>query len=315
MRDAHQSALLDAACRLNIEVDDRRNDWGVDAVYYRYGGRELLVFDGRITQGLSHTAAQVCLNKLATRSALVELDLPVPAALLASANSRSAVESLMESGPVVCKPSNGEWGDGVLMDLTMWEQVADHIEHLCGLALVEEQLHGMDLRIQALGGTFEVACTRVPAEVVGNGSTNIASLVSDLSQQVIARNPDNRFVLDEVTVELLQEQGLTLNDVPAAGRNVKLKRVANLSQGGRAIDVTEGVHSDYYGWVEAIGEHLDMDFFAVDIVCEDPAQPPRESGAKILEINAPCQWLSHTFSDHQTHDLPAKILTHLLRLP
>ncbi len=315
MRDAHQLALLAAAKRLGIHVDDRLDDWGIDAVRYRYADREVVIVDGRINHGLSYTAAQLCLSKPATRSILAELGLPVPAAVRLPDDSRHALATLIDLGPVVCKPQDGEWGTDVAMDLTSADAVLDHVAHLGGVALIEEQVEGKDLRIQALGGRFEVACIREPASVIGDGRRTVSVLVEARAQEVATLNPDNCLVIDVVTERLLTEQGLTLDHIPSPGRQVMLKRISNLSQGGRAIDVTEEIHPAYREWVTAIGERLGLDFFAIDVVTSDPTLSPEESGAKILEVNAPCQWLAHTFSERRTHDLTAKILRHVLQLP
>lgn len=315
MRDAHQLALLTAAKRLGIDVEDRLDDWGIDAVQYRFADRAVVIIDGRINHGLSFTAAQLCLSKPATRSILAELGLPVPVAVLLPDDSHDALASLIDSGPVVCKPPQGEWGTGVAMDLSSVDAVLEQLAHLGGVALVEEQVEGKDLRIQALGGRFQVACIREPASVIGDGNSRVSALIQARAQEVARLNPDNRLVVDVVTERLLTQQGLTLDDIPSPGRQVMLKRISNLSQGGRAIDVTEEVHPVYREWTAAIGDRLGLDFFAIDVVTPDPTLSPAESPAWILEVNAPCQWLAHTFSERRSHDLPTKILCHILQLP
>ncbi len=315
MRDAHQLALLAAAKRLGVQADDRLDDWGIDVVRYRYADREVVIVDGRINHGLPYTAAQICLSKPATRSILAELGLPVPAAVRLPADSRQALATLIGLGPVVCKPPDGEWGTDVAMDLTSADAVLEHVARLGGTALIEEQVEGKDLRIQALGGRFEVACIREPASVVGDGNSSVSNLVQARAEEVSTLNPDNRLIIDAVSERLLTEQGLTLDDIPCSGQQVMLKRISNLSQGGRAIDVTEEIHPAYREWTAAIGDRLGLDCFAVDVVTQDPTLSPTESGARILEVNAPCQWLAHTFSERRTHDLPAKILRYVLQIP
>ena len=315
MRDAHQQALLDAAARLGLGAEDLLPAWGIDAVRYHLGERELISIDGRINVGLSHTQVQLCLSKPATRAILQELGLPVPTGLLLPGASPAALAALVAAGPVVCKPPDGEWGTDVVMGLVTVAAVLDHAARLGGSALVQEQVQGQDLRLQALGGRLHVACVREPASVVGDGEQPLAALIAARAREVAALNPDNRLEIDAETTGLLAAQGLDLSDVPEVGRTVVLKRVSNLSKGGRAIDVSEELHPVYREWVAAIGARLGLDFFAVDVVTTDPtADPtadPAPAGARILEINAPCQWLAHTFSERRSHDLAAQILRHL----
>ena len=53
-----------------------------------------------------------------------------------------------------------------------------------------------------------------------------------------------RIKLDDIAVGRLQQQGLTVADVPAPGQRVVLRNNANLSTGGTATDVTDDVHPD-----------------------------------------------------------------------
>ncbi len=108
--------------------------------------------------------------------------------------------------------------------------------------------------------------------------------------------------------------GRTLESVLAAGEEVRLKTISNMSVGGVAVDVTDRIHPDYARWVEAVAARLGLDIFALDIVAADPAAEPGSS-ASVLEINPRPQWLHHTFSERRTHDIPGLILDHLFGQP
>jgi cyanophycin synthetase len=85
------------------------------------------------------------------------------------------------------------------------------------------------------------AVKRVPAHVIGDGSSSIADLI-EVKNTKRKRNPFLSSGLIKVDFEVnkcLEEQGLRLKDVPKRGAQVVLRRVANASAGGDVFDVTD----------------------------------------------------------------------------
>ncbi|MEU5896467.1 hypothetical protein [Streptomyces venezuelae] len=211
---------------------------------------------------------------------------------------------------VVAKPRAGMRGDAVRMDLATAAAVAEHIaerRHLFRSWIVEEQIEGKDLRLQLVDGELVAACVREPASVTGDGRTTLADLIEEHRIAVTAANPDNRLVVDAETRALLTAQGLTLDEVPADGRAVRLKRTANLAKGGVAVDVTDSLHPDFGPWAASVAELFGTGILAIDALCAAPHEPPTD-GATILEINTAPEWVHHTFSREGTHDIATRIL-------
>ena len=216
----------------------------------------------------------------------------------------------------VAKPLTGSDGIGVGMDLRSFDDLLTHWQlhrELDTQFLVEQQVAGQDLRIQAVGGRLVAACRREPAYVTGDGSSTVAELAAERDRIVQSQNPMNRLHLDAVSLELLREQELDLDAVPAAGSKVRLKKVANVGQGGHVIDSTDEVHPLYAEWITRVERKLGVRIFSLDLITEDPAADPRHA-SQALELNGKAQWLHHTFSAGRTHDFPVLVLQDLLSL-
>ena len=302
--------MVDAAERLGLTVEDRSH-WGVDLVRIVGEGRTLWLRDGRIVDGLGYVADWLCARKDLTKHVFAELDIPAPCSIVF--RHPDELGGWHDGRPWVCKPIDGTNGEGVGMGLRTSAELEAHLERNSATVwMLEEQVSGRDLRLQAVGGRLVAACVREPARVVGDGIADVAALVDRHNALIRSQNHDNFLAVDHDTRELLREQVLTLAAIPAAGRVVQLKRVSNMSQGGIAVDVTDEVHPTYAAWVRRIARHLDLDLFALDVIAEDHT---RDQGAACLEVNAQPQWLHHTFSERRTHDIAAMILAHTFGPP
>src|SRR5699024_7901219 len=100
--------------------------------------------------------------------------------------------------------------------------------------LVEEMIAAIDLRVTVVAGKTVGATFRVPASVVGDGVSSIATLVA--AKNDLRRSNDYvRHQLIEISPtmeQFLADRGLRLQSVPASRERVLLHYVANISAGG-----------------------------------------------------------------------------------
>lgn len=94
---------------------------------------------------------------------------------------------------------------------------------------------------------------------------------------IYAQNPANDLRLDE--------QGITLDQVPDAEQSVRLKYLANMNQGATAFDITDDIHFTYVMWIECLAKELNQCVFALDVMTTDYTAPPTPQNAWALEIN------------------------------
>ncbi|HWE29752.1 MAG TPA: cyanophycin synthetase, partial [Polyangia bacterium] len=134
------------------------------------------------------------------------------------------------------------------------------------------------------------AARREPPTVVGDGKRSIAELVAEVNLDP-RRGDDHstslsKIRLDEIGREILTEQGLTVDSVPAAGASIVLRRNANLSTGGTAADVTDTVHPSVARAAIEAAQMVGLDVAGVDIVALNVSQSLELTGGAIVEVNA-----------------------------
>src|SRR5439155_24787205 len=71
-----------------------------------------------------------------------------------------------------------------------------------------------------------------------------------------------------------------------AGQRVLIRRNANLSTGGTAVDVTDRVHTDWVTQAIAAARMIGLDVAGIDVVAIDISQPCEQGTGAIVEVNA-----------------------------
>ena len=95
-----------------------------------------------------------------------------------------------------------------------------------------------------------------------------------------------RIKVDDAAVELVREQGYGMDDVPPEGTMVKLTLTGNMSTGGISIDRTFEAHPDNVEIAEEAARVVGLDVAGIDFISPDIAEPVRETGGAICEVNA-----------------------------
>ncbi|MBA2700855.1 MAG: cyanophycin synthetase, partial [Chloroflexi bacterium] len=229
--------------------------------------------------------------------------LPVPAWRLAT-NVEEATDQARRLGfPIALKPVDGNHGRGVTLDLVDDEAVAAAFRRAAarsrrGSVIVQRQLQGRDYRLLVIGGRLVACAERVAAGLDGDGRSTLTELLA-LANADPNRGPGHSrqltsLRLDAMALELLRSQGLTADDVPAAGRRVVLARSANLSTGGTSIDRTDEVHPEVARMAELAARVVGLDIAGIDVITSDIGRPLRETGGGIIEVNAGPGFRMHT---------------------
>ena len=156
--------------------------------------------------------------------------------------------------------------------------------------LVEKFIPGHDYRLLVVGDRVVAAARREPAQVLGDGMHTVAQLVDQVNAD--PRRGEHhatvlsKIKLDAIALAVLADQGFTPESVPPAGTVVLIRRNANLSTGGTAIDVTERVHPAVAASAVDAAKIVGLDIAGVDVVAQDISRPLSEQGGVIVEVNA-----------------------------
>lgn len=244
-----------------------------------------------IAEGIAH-------DKDLTKSLLATCGVPVPEGEIV-ATAEEAWEAAEDIGlPVVVKPSDGNHGRGVSLDLKTRAEVeaaftvaARHGSEV----MVERFVRGHEHRLLVVGGRVVAAARGEAAWVTGDGASTVVQLVDAQLNTDPRRGVGEDFPLgrinaaeDGAVILDLQRQGLTPDAVPAAGREVLIQRNGNV-----ALDCTDAVHPEVDHVVSLAARVVGLDIAGVDVVAQDISRPLHEQGGAIVEVNAGPGLLMH----------------------
>lgn len=273
----------------------RLNDGNL--VQLGYGARQRRIWTAE-TDRTSAIAQGIARDKDLTKRLIAGCGVPVPEGR-AVATAAEAWEAAQDIGlPVVVKPSDGNHGRGVMLDLRTRADVeaAFAIAEQHGTeVLVERCIPGDEHRLLVVGGKVVAAARGETAWVTGDGRATVTGLVdaqinSDPRRGTTEDHPLNRLDLaeDEAIVADLARQGLAPDAVPEAGRRVLIQRNGNV-----AIDCTDAVHPEVEHVVALAARIVGLDIAGIDLVAQDIARPLHAQGGAIVEVNAGPGLLAH----------------------
>ncbi len=263
-----------------------------------------------MTSKTSGIAVDVASDKSLTNRLLDSAGLPVPRSEVVD-NADAAVGASRRLGyPCVVKPLDGNHGRGVHLDLRSEDDVRSAFpdaaeESRRGDVVVETYITGNDYRILVIGGRVAAVAERVPASVIGDGTHTVRQLV-EIANQDPRRGIGHEKVLTRIRMDaaaddLVRAQGFDPDGVPHAGTRVKLALTGNMSTGGTSIDRTLEAHPDNIEIAETAARVIGLDIAGIDMIAPDIAQPVRETGGGIVEVNAAPGFRMHT---HPTEGEP-----------
>ena len=273
----------------------RLNDGNL--VQLGHGARQRRIWTAE-TDMTSAIAEGIAGDKDLTKTLLKAVGVPVPEGV-AVKTAAAAWEAAEDLGlPVVVKPSDGNHGRGVTLDLQNRADVEaafDVADKEGSEVLVERYIRGNEHRVLVVGGQVVAAARGEAAWITGDGTQTVRQLVdsqinTDPRRGLTEEFPLNRITLGEDPVVLLdlQRQHLEPDAVPAAGRQVLIQRNGNV-----AIDCTHEVHPDVAHAVSLAARTIGLDIAGVDLVSEDISKPLHETGGAIVEVNAGPGLLMH----------------------
>ena len=271
---------------------------------FGWGNRAFSMYSS-FSSGTSNLATRCARNKMHTKEVLREAFLPVPQGVLL--RDESALDRIVsEFGwPLVVKPNGQDQGMGVVANIRSLGLLKQAFEEARQAGpegvIVEKHVAGDDHRILVVGGRMLMATRRINAGVTGDGVSTIAELVARENTNplrgVNKRSLMIKLALDAESLAYLDEQGYGDASVPAAGEFVALRRTANISTGGTAVDVTAGVHPDNAFAAERAARLVGLDIAGVDFLCPDITRSWKEVGGAICEVNAQPGFRPHWLSD------------------
>jgi len=282
-------AMLSSARKLNIPFYMLLNN--TELTCYGQGCHGLL-FQRSGNEFDSAIGMQLQQNKIFTNFLLKRLGFPSTQQSVAT-NLAHGLRLFKELGSrVVVKPAAQGMGLGVSSNVISEDEFKDAFRRASGFSgpgvLVEKHEEGFDHRITVSDGKVIGAICRMPARVFGDGNSSIASLI----EQENRNRPESKkrlglvkdIVVDANLEAVIAKEGLTLQSVPEAGRQVLLRSNANISTGGIFEDVIHIMHPDNFQMAIDVARAFRINIMGLDFMTRDISRSWKEQGV-IIEIN------------------------------
>ncbi|MBL3657162.1 cyanophycin synthetase [Fulvivirga sediminis] len=269
-----------------------------------------------VTSQTSNIGVEIACDKEDTKFLLEKSEVPVPRGEIIRTEEELKASVNYIGYPLVIKPVSGNHGRGITTNIQTWNEALHGFASaklISNAIIIERYLEGEDYRLLVINYKLVAASIRTAAHIVGDGKTTIQGLI-DLTNQDPKRGYGHEKVLtlievNDMTLNILEEKGLTPLSVLNDGEVLKLKDTANLSTGGTAEDVTDLVHPYNIFMAERIAKIIDLDICGIDIITTDIGQPLPETGGAVLEVNAGPGFRMHL---SPTKGLPRNVAGHVL---
>jgi cyanophycin synthetase len=257
-----------------------------------YGANQKRI-QATVTSQTGSIGVEIAGDKEDTKFLLEQAEVPVPKGDIVRSEEglKDAVQRVKY--PLVIKPINGNHGRGITANINNWDDAVVAFaaaKKVSNSVIVEKYIVGEDFRLLVINYKLVAAAKRTAAHVKGDGKSSIQQLIDKVNEDPRRgyghEKVLTRIDINDLTLSILKDKGLTLESVPKKGEIVKLKDTANLSTGGTAEDVTDIVHPYNVFMCERIARIIGLDICGIDIMTTDISTPLPETGGAVLEVNA-----------------------------
>lgn len=273
----------------------RLNDGNLVQLGYGASQRRIWTAESEYTSAIAEGIAS---DKDLTKSLLKSCGVPIPEGQIVN-SPEEAWEAAQDIGlPVVVKPSDGNHGRGVTLDLRKQEDIeaAYHVAYPEGSdVMVERYIPGDEHRLLVVGGKVVAAARGEVVSITGNGRHTVRELIDSQLNSDPRRGHEEEYPLELIDVATdakvqleLKRQDLTPEAVPAAGQQVVVQRNGNV-----AVDCTDEVHPDVAYIAQLAAKVVGLDIAGIDMVAQDISKPLHSQGGAIVEVNAGPGLLMH----------------------
>lgn len=281
-------AIKDAATRYGMPVFEL-GDTGLYQIGYGKQGRNIEATIGNNTSCISSDIAS---DKILTKELLRAQNIPV-----ANGNKIYNIVTMLKDAerigyPVAVKPRYGSKGKGVALNIKSDKDLIkayNRIKNSHSDLMIEEYIEGNDYRVCVVNYEVIAVSLREPPFIVGDGINNIRNLIRMLNEGPNRgydhEKPLTKIRIDDELIKNLSENNMDLLTILDNGEKVVLRKNANLSTGGLAIDYTDKISEDNKDICVRAAKAIGLDICGVDIKTFDIGKSLHEYGI-IMEVNA-----------------------------
>ncbi len=264
--------IVDEALERGIRVDVVHAENGYFTL--SHGGRRIRCRES-LTDLTSAVVMSRCADKALCSQLLRKAGVNTPAQM-AAGDPQDNAAFLAQHGRIVVKPVDGEQGQGVSVDVrdpaAMQDAISAARRH--GQVLLEEFVEGQDLRLVMIDYRVVAAAIRRPASVTGNGQHTVQELIRRQSRRrAAATDGESRIPIDEETRRCVADAGAQMDEILESGRELRVRKTANLHTGGVLTDVTDRLHPALARAAEQAARTLEIPVTGLDFIVAAADQP------------------------------------------
>ena len=292
-----------------------------DSGYYQIGyGKQGRIIEATIGSNTSCVSVDIACDKILTKTMLKSQNIPI-----ANGEKVFNIISLLKEAedigyPVVLKPQCGNQGRGVILNIRDDKELLKAYNKLSKKykdIIIEKYVEGNDYRVCVVNNEVVAVALRIPPAICGDGKKTIKELIKELNSNPLRgeghEKPLTKVDVDDEMKELISERGYNLKSIPKKGENIILRKNANLSTGGMAIDCTDEICEENKKLCSRVSKIIGLDICGIDIICENINKPLNGKGV-IMEVNAaPGIRMHHYPSKGKARDVGDYIFKHLYK--
>lgn len=269
-----------------------------------------------ITSQTSNIAVEIACDKEETKEMLEKEMVPIPKGKSIQLE-QDLLAVIKEIGfPLVVKPIDGNHGRGITTSISNEKDAItafNKAKAVSSTVIVEKHIEGNDYRLLVINFKLVAAAKKTAAHVIGDGEKSIQDLINlvntDPRRGYGHENVLTQIDIDQLTLDQLTAKGKTLASVLAKGEVLLLRDTGNLSTGGTAEDVTDGVHPSNIFMAERIARLINLDICGIDLMTTDIGLPLADTGGAVIEVNAAPGFRMHLAP---TSGLPRNVAAHVI---
>ncbi len=262
--------------------------------FYQIGyGKQGKIIESSIGTNTRCVSVDISCDKMLTKELLRTQSIPVALGFKVK-NIIDILKSAEEIGyPVVLKPQYGNKGKGVILNiknekelLMAYKSLKDKFKDI----IIEKYYTGNDFRVCVINYKVVAVSLRRPPYIEGNGVNTILELIDKVNENP-ERGEDHersltKIKIDNEVIKYINEQGKEINDILKGKEKVYLRKNANLSTGGEAVDYTDKICDENINLCIRAAKMLGLDICGIDICTEDISKPIIHNNGIVMEINA-----------------------------
>ncbi len=284
--------------------------------FYQIGyGKQGRIIEASITNNTSCISADISCDKLLTKELLDLQNLPVAK----GAKVYNVISLLKEADrigyPLVLKPQYGSKGRGVIIGIknekeliTAYQKLINEFDDI----ILEEYYEGDDYRVCVVNNKVVGVSLRIPPYIIGDGNKSVEELIDELNSHEYRgeghEKPLTKVKKDAMLIGFITEQGYALNSILERDKKLLLRKNANLSTGGIAIDYTDKICEENKDICIRAAKTIGIDVCGIDICTNDISKSIMNNGI-IMEVNTAPGLRMHIYpSEGKSRDVGDEII-------